>query len=183
MNAAEACMRLALLRRRTSAIFSLVRWRVKAIQQVRSLRSRCGLARALCTLGICITAVGCGGKTALNSGDAAVSTTESTLPACTWPALLDRDPGSRDHCHAARRILSCTFTNGLGGEECTTGGEATCPDLSGVPCMDRCALDEYVAACGGIGPSPDQAPDPPPGCKYLFPVPSGPSYYCCPCGS
>src|SRR5690348_16154010 len=108
-------MRLALLRRRSSAIFSLVRWRVKVIQQVRRSWSRCGLARALRTLGVCIMAVDCGGKTALNSGDAAVNTPESALPACTWPALLDRDPRSRDHCHAAWRILSCTFTNGLGG--------------------------------------------------------------------
>jgi hypothetical protein len=120
-----------------------------------------------------------------NSGGAAENTANSTttvksrLPACTWPASLEADPGSRDHCHAARRSLTCTSADGA--EECTTDGAATCPDSTDATCKDHCAPNEYVAECGGVGPGP--VPDPPSGCKYVFAVPAGIAFYCCPCGS
>ena len=170
---------------------SLVRTRMKKFELMRASRA---LAPA-------IVAIGCGGETGQqscldcsgqhttsvsNSGGATGSTAKSAttaksgLPSCTWPAFLDADPGSRDHCHAARRLLACTF--GGGGEECTTDGEATCSDsMTGATCMDHCAPNEYVAACGGVGPGP--VPDPPSGCRYAFAEPSGVGFYCCPCGS
>lgn len=157
-------------------------------------RRRRALARLVHAFAFCIAVVGCGGATrsescldcsagASNTGGVNGNTTSDTtiaksnLPACTWSALLDADPGSRDHCHASRRSLECTLTNG-NGEECTTDGEPKCPDATDATCKDYCAPDEYVVACGGVGPRP--IPDPPSPCRFVFGVPAGVGFYCCP---
>jgi hypothetical protein len=107
-------------------------------------------------------------------------TSKSSLSACSWPAELDGDPTSREHCHAVRRSLECTNTNGI-GESCTPdSGVTNCGDPAAT-CRDHCALDEYVASCGSVGPGP--VPDPPSGCKFAGAIPAGIAFYCCPCGS
>jgi hypothetical protein len=113
-----------------------------------------------------------------SGGSPGDTTVQSGLTACSWPAVLNGS--SRDQCHASRRMIACTDPGG-GGEFCTTDGGATCFGTPGQTCKDRCAPDEYFAACGGVGPG--AVPDPPVGCHSGSFSPAGIAYYCCPCGS
>ena len=106
--------------------------------------------------------------------------TVASLPACTWPSELDGDASSRAFCHAARVYLSCDLPGGV-TELCTTDGVMHCTDSGTSPCHPKCASNEYVASCGGVGPGP--VPDPPSGCRSMGANPGGTAYYCCPCGS
>jgi hypothetical protein len=140
-------------------------------------RNRLTLAASMLTTAL--VALACSGTSASDVHGATKGTAStSALPACSWPATLDGDRSSRDQCHASRRYLSCSNPDGS-GELCTTDGGASCMG-SAASCDDRCAANEYVAVCGGVGPG--NVPDPPAGCKGMGAVPAGIAFYCCPCG-
>ncbi|MES1208112.1 MAG: hypothetical protein ABUS79_19430 [Pseudomonadota bacterium] len=101
---------------------------------------------------------------------------------CRWPETLDGADG-RTACKPARALVACHDPAG-DGCGCSTDGGATC-DCSAIvgagpwTCTSSCASNQYVVACGGVGPG--AVPDPPVGCKSAGAVPAGIAYYCCPC--
>jgi len=83
---------------------------------------------------------------------------DAALPACTWPASLDRPDVYTTACVASRTE-----------EKCDTAGN----------CTNECIPTEYAVSCGGPGggvPLPS-------GCRSLLAGPGGSVQGCCPCGS
>jgi hypothetical protein len=133
----------------------------------------------------------CGGST--TSGAAGVPTDHDASEAsdvdgglqCRWPASLnDAAPGE---CHAARAFVNCSYTSGAGCG-CLSSDPTMCPNCgpsNGATCQDRCTVNEYAVACGGIGPPTMGAANgnaqPPDTCHAVGAVPSGTAFYCCPC--
>jgi hypothetical protein len=124
--------------------------------------------------------IACSGNAAKDTADGSVTATQ-----CGWSASLDDSgPGG---CSAARVLVSCTLASGAGCG-CVSNGPiecSSCGPANGATCKDVCALDEYVVACGGIGPPPADAAvgntQPPSACHFSAAVPAGIAYYCCPC--
>jgi hypothetical protein len=78
--------------------------------------------------------------------------------------------------------LSCDTANG--GLGCPSADFIGCIDPSAVEspsmnCTSNCAVNEYVAICGGIGPG--RVPEPPASCRFDSANPGGFAMYCCPC--
>jgi hypothetical protein len=120
------------------------------------------------------------------SGDSAVA----TLPYCAALTNLASADASRAECGAARVYLSCSsssetmtcMTDNL--SECPAGGPIIIPSVTFSDCKNLCNSDEYVMACGGVGPGePAVSTQLPTACRALPPNPGGVSYYCCPCDS
>ena len=99
-----------------------------------------------------------GRRDALAAGDA-------SLPACKWPASLDRPDVYTTACVAARAYDIC---------ETLDGGESRCG-------INACNADEYAVSCGGPGPA--QPPPLPSGCRSAVSGPGGSISGCCPCGT
>jgi hypothetical protein len=110
---------------------------------------------------------------------------EPVFPACNWPQDLG-PPNSLERvtCEAARALVSCKTKHGE-GQICLSDDPTHCSGPSPFPnetltCEDFCQPNEYVAACGGVGPGP--VPDPPANCRgAAFANPAGVAYYCCTC--
>lgn len=100
-------------------------------------------------------------------GDASTlpDSSSTTLPACTWPASLDRPDVYTTQCYAARTYPIC---------ETLDSGATHCG-------INACAADEYAVFCGGPGPA--QPPPLPSGCRAAVSGPGGNIAGCCPCGS
>lgn len=117
---------------------------------------------------------GCSG-----SGGLAETQTDASTSAgqCHYASGVgDGKPGS---CGAGRALIDCEAPNGSGCG-CMTDG-TTCPGCgTGATCTNKCAADEYVVSCGGIGPTTSQF-NPPAACHFAGAVPAGIAYYCCPC--
>jgi len=116
----------------------------------------------------------------LDGGDS--GTSRSGAAECRWPDALNGADG-RTACSPMRALVSCRDPAGYGCG-CTTDGAVTC-DCSAIggagpwTCTSTCAADQYVVACGGVGPG--VVPDPPAHCTSAGAVPAGIAYYCCPC--
>jgi hypothetical protein len=99
--------------------------------------------------------------------NATTQSEEAVLPACTWPAILDRPDVYTTACVASRTEPNC--------------GPVTAvppPDAAG-NCTNECLPTEYAVTCGGPGggvPLPS-------GCRSLPAGPGGSVQGCCPCGS
>jgi hypothetical protein len=118
---------------------------------------------------------------------------DSGFPACAWPAVYATAAaasGAGGACYAGRAYLSCTASNGGGGEGCLSDNLTQCPGPSATGltysnCQDACQPDEYVLMCGSIGggqgnPSPTSTP--PAACHLSTAInPGGREPYCCPC--
>jgi hypothetical protein len=96
---------------------------------------------------------------------AEADSSSTTLPACSWPASLDRPDVYTTECTATR----------------TTGPYCVTLDGGGSQCGDGCKSDEYAVSCGGPGPA--QPPPLPSGCRAILSGPGGNNAGCCPCGS
>ncbi|HMI86285.1 MAG TPA: hypothetical protein VK550_19460 [Polyangiaceae bacterium] len=125
---------------------------------------------------------GCGGKTNLETGDAAAkdSATPGLKPMCSWSANLeplDAAP-TRDSCRAARALVRCTASDGSTTFCITNKTECDVPKRPGITyaCEEVCKSNEFGAACGTITGA---SVSPPAECRS-FP-PSGEVFYCCAC--
>jgi hypothetical protein len=122
------------------------------------------------------------GGSATRDGGSQTPDASPTLPACSWPSDLEpADSSSRSTCHAARALVSCGTGSGASAM-CLSDGAIACSGAvfsEPLTCRDLCQPNQYVAACGGIGPGP--VPDPPADCKFGSANPGGIAYYCCPC--
>ena len=134
-------------------------------------------ARPLLALLLSFAWVGsCGGNS---------SSSDASLPACTWSPNFEPGDAAAGQCRAARTYLSCQGSNG-GGMLCLSTNVTECPGPNPTPgvsysnCADQCHTDEYALACGGAGPGP--WPEPPAACRSLPSGPGGGSISCCPCG-
>jgi hypothetical protein len=128
-----------------------------------------------------VVTVACG-STDPNQSKSGTGTSSLASVQCSWPASLD--DGGPGGCTAARALVSCTFSGG--GCGCTSDGPLECGggcgSETGASCSDGCAANEYVVACGGIGPNAGGAnAEPPSACHFVSAVPAGIAYYCCPC--
>jgi hypothetical protein len=113
----------------------------------------------------CCLDVGDAGTTApADGGDRdALAVGDSSLPACTWPASLDRPDVYTTACIADRTYDICETLDD-GGSRCG---------------VNACMADEYAVSCGGPGPA--QPPPLPTGCRSVVSGPGGGISGCCPC--
>lgn len=146
----------------------------------------------------CIAGCNSQASSTVRDSDSGLSSTSTlndsaaaTLPYCAALTNLTSADASPGQCGAARACLSCSspsgvtmlcMTDSLSG--CPVGGPITVPGVTFSDCKDQCNSNEYVMACGGIGPgAPASSIEPPAACRALPPNPGGVSYYCCSCGS
>jgi hypothetical protein len=132
------------------------------------------------------------GDAAPSGTDAATTSADAAVPACSWPSIYETDAAAQGvggSCFAGRAYLSCSGSNG-GGEGCLSDNLMSCPGSNATPgvtysnCQDVCELDEYVLLCGTIGPPLDASPTstPPATCHLSRAInPGGREPYCCPC--
>src|SRR5215471_9213627 len=83
---------------------------------------------------------------------------------CGWPSGLG-DAGSGG-CQAAAAFAECMNAAGEGCG-CLSDSSLTCDgcQAAGATCRDICAANQYAVACGGIGPTANDA-TPPAGCTF-----------------
>ena len=120
----------------------------------------------LLTLPLCAIMIpACSAKTVAETQDGAKTQAEvGTLPACSWPASLDRPDAYTTACVASRVELKCP--------------PGTAPDAT-ASCTNECMSTEYAVSCGGPGvtvPLPAR-------CRSLLAGPGGSVQGCCACGS
>jgi hypothetical protein len=130
-----------------------------------------------------------GSVTDASPGDAAATTSDAALPACSWPASFDMIDGSSAACSAARGAIRCTGM-GIGFasmecesddlNQCAMAAGMACPSCGPLTCSLVCGPDEYVLDCSAGG---EEGPNPPSTCRIIgATVTTLGASYCCPCG-
>ena len=112
------------------------------------------------------------------ANNGSTDTTNALSGQCSWPSSLDGADG-RTACQPARALVSCTDPTGAGCACLSDNISCDGCQLQDVTCHDQCAANQYVVACGGVGPG--AVPSPPDGCTFASANPGGVAYYCCPC--
>ena len=134
------------------------------------------LSFLLAALGVACSSSSSAGSACVSEGGTCGSATEDaggaedaqSLPACSWPVLLEPPDSTIRLCVAARAYLACKGSKG-DTELCSSSDLTQCPGPDAVPdetfseCEDQCDADVYAVECGGVGPAP--SPPLPAGCR------------------
>ena len=99
----------------------------------------------------------------------------TSVPSCKIPESIS-DAGSS--CKVSRAFVRCSASIYT-----TVVGLADSVPLCSSDCLSICALDEYAASCGNIGPStsPGSVAQLPDSCRAVEYLPGGATFYCCSC--